>query len=452
MSSEKRFEHIEYKIKEAAENNPIVFEEKSWIKMEAILDREDKRKPFVWLWFLFPIVLMGGYGLYLFSETTNKATQNLIVQKDFQKDTPSTPALTKQSFDKTLLKSAIDKISFVSQKNKTVATEVNNNVPNTVQNNFDIYTSKNQIKKNQWAQYANNKKNSKTKIISKEFITNKALKEKVIRSKNSTLFSSKTTASIKKIEATEDDAMVESTKSSAIDQVNKNENQTTSKIEKIVTSSKNDKTLSKNKKESNTLSRFYVFANAGADIGSVKLLSLKNNLTVAKYGFAIGYDVNRKINIQAGFFVSKKKYTAGPNDYSIKAGTYLSQATITKIDAACLVYELPITLQYNFLQKKSFNLYAGVGVASYIMKTEDYTYFYKRYNMNLSRAYSYTGNQHLFSTALVSAGIQKNISKKFALQLEPTISIPLKGVGDGSVKLFSTSMLLGIKYHPFKKQ
>jgi hypothetical protein len=71
--------------------------------------------------------------------------------------------------------------------------------------------------------------------------------------------------------------------------------------------------------------------------------------------------------------------------------------------------------------------------------------------MEYSKGYTYTGNEHLFSTALLSAGIEKNITKKFAVQLEPTISIPLKGVGDGEVKLFSTSLLLGIKYKPFNK-
>ena len=49
MSSEKRFEYIENKIKEAAENNHIVFEEKSWNKMEVLLDKEDKRKPFFYI-------------------------------------------------------------------------------------------------------------------------------------------------------------------------------------------------------------------------------------------------------------------------------------------------------------------------------------------------------------------------------------------------------------------
>ena len=72
MSSEKRFEYIENKIKEAAENNHIVFEEKSWNKMEVLLDKEDKGKPIFWLWFLLPIALLCSYGLFTMLKNENK--------------------------------------------------------------------------------------------------------------------------------------------------------------------------------------------------------------------------------------------------------------------------------------------------------------------------------------------------------------------------------------------
>ena len=63
MRSEEPFNYIDNKIKEAAENHEIVFEESSWIKMEALLDKEPKRKPFIWLWVLLPILFVGGFGV-----------------------------------------------------------------------------------------------------------------------------------------------------------------------------------------------------------------------------------------------------------------------------------------------------------------------------------------------------------------------------------------------------
>jgi hypothetical protein len=85
MSNEKRFEHIENKIKEASENNYIVFEEKSWEKMEALLDKEDKRKPFFWLWFLVPIILLSGYGLFTHSNNNDKSIAKNINENKIEK-------------------------------------------------------------------------------------------------------------------------------------------------------------------------------------------------------------------------------------------------------------------------------------------------------------------------------------------------------------------------------
>ena len=71
MNSEKPFNYIEHKIKEAAENQLIVFEESSWKKMEALLDNEPRRKPFVWWWFLLPLVIAGGVGFWLVANKKN---------------------------------------------------------------------------------------------------------------------------------------------------------------------------------------------------------------------------------------------------------------------------------------------------------------------------------------------------------------------------------------------
>jgi hypothetical protein len=85
------------------------------------------------------------------------------------------------------------------------------------------------------------------------------------------------------------------------------------------------------------------------------------------------------------------------------------------------------------------------------MKEEFYNIFYLRNNNEYARPYTYTGNQHLFSTATISFGVEKKLSTRIGLLLEPSIGIPLKTIGEGSVKLFSTSLQLGVKYHPFKK-
>jgi hypothetical protein len=443
MSSERRFEHIENKIKEAAENNHIVFEENSWAKMEALLNKEDKKKPFFWLWFLVPIALVSAYGLFMFSKNNDKLIAKNNSENKIKKNNTST-------------KATIQKPSSEQQINIEDDAATTNNEINHTTKVASIVSSQNKSTYNTFK-----KTNPATTSFSKRakyFSTHengKAVKDYLPRNETQIKQQSKTEVTIQNANASEDEPMFTKTNNAKnIDvAIQKKNADTVTEIKKNadISITKNSQSKKEKGKSSKILSRFYLLGAAGVDIGSVKLFSFGNSSFSTKYGGSIGYNISKKISVQAGFYANKKKYIAGPTDYNVKAGSYWSIVPLTKVEAACLIYELPITLQYQFLQKKSFAIYAGAGISSYIMKTEDYNYFYKRYNMEYSKAYTYTGNQHLFSTALLSAGVEKKITKKIAVQLEPSISIPLKGVGDGEVKLFSTSLLLGIKYKPFNK-
>jgi Outer membrane protein beta-barrel domain len=446
MSSEEQFEHIEHKIKEAAENNEIVFEEKAWDKMEALLEKEDKKRPFFWLWFALPLIIIGGYSAYQFSNATvlNKTNVPIINKKNTEKIfTPTSASNTAQL--------NIQKLTTATQHIPTTALANNvNNIPNTfasaVNNSYkNIYQKK---YKSLILSSVGSKKTTST-------INDDKINDEILQNKNIKNSTSKTRSIIKNADATEDEIVTNTTtenkkRDTVISQkINANVIENIKKDSNI--SITKNASLRKENTKNKSLSRFYILAAAGEDIGSVKLFSFANSSFSAKYGGSLGFDINKRLSVQAGFYASKKKYIAGPEDYNVKAGSYWSIAPITKVEAACLIYELPIVLQYKFLQRKSVNVYIGAGASTYIMKMEEYNYFYKRYNIEYSKANTYTGNQHLFSTALLSAGVEKNITKKLALQLEPTISVPLKGVGDGAVKLFSTSLLLAVKYKLFKK-
>jgi len=142
--------------------------------------------------------------------------------------------------------------------------------------------------------------------------------------------------------------------------------------------------------------------------------------------------------LQTGFYVGTKKYVAGPDDYKVKEGSYWNMVQIVKVDAACLVYDIPVTLRYNFLQKPTLTYYLTTGLSSFIMKREDYYYYYIRNYMPHESSYSYTG-------------IEKKLSSAFSLEVEPSVSIPLSGVGDGRVKLYGVALQFGVKYQPIKK-
>jgi hypothetical protein len=122
------------------------------------------------------------------------------------------------------------------------------------------------------------------------------------------------------------------------------------------------------------------------------------------------------------------------------------------------VYEIPVSVSYNFGNSKKQNWFVSTGLSSYLMKSESYDYFYK---------YTYTGptlnkkwtiedeNKHYFSVLTLSGGYQRSLSKHLSILVEPYIKLPFSGVGYGKVKLNSAGLLFSIGFKPFsspKKQ
>ena len=66
--------------------------------------------------------------------------------------------------------------------------------------------------------------------------------------------------------------------------------------------------------------------------------------------------------------------TAGPEDYH---SGYNPPPSLQKIEANCLVYEIPVNLIYNFSARKKHNWFVAGGLSSYLMKEETYDYHYK---------------------------------------------------------------------------
>jgi hypothetical protein len=204
-------------------------------------------------------------------------------------------------------------------------------------------------------------------------------------------------------------------------------------------------------KKGKNFSGVFILAAVGAEASSTKLLSFKNSSISPVYGVGLGYSFNKRISVQTGFYAAAKKYIAGPGDYKVKAGSYLSTVNIINVDANCMIYEIPLSVQYNWIIRPKTNYFASAGLSGYIMKKEKYNYTYERYNTIYRYPYDYTKNTHLLAALRLSAGIEKQVGRKLFVQAAPVINIPLQGVGEGQVKLFTTGLQVGLKYFPFKK-
>lgn len=154
-------------------------------------------------------------------------------------------------------------------------------------------------------------------------------------------------------------------------------------------------------------------------------------------GLLLRYHVNNRIYFSTGAAYTKKLYKASPKEYNTPyPGTY------TKIDADCDVIDVPLNIHYVFADRPAGRWNVSAGVSTYFMLREKYDYYYPNYYKR-TRVFS-NQNQHYFSVLNISAGWEKNTKGRVNWGLQPYVKIPLGGVGEGEVKLFSAGLSLQV--------
>ena len=431
--SEKQFNHIDNKIREAAENSEPAFDEHAWTLMEARLDKEDakKRRYFFW-WLALPILIITVGGIYIFGD--QKGTEKLPADQKMHEGLVENKAIPQKNAPAIApaLIHATDNVNNDANKLDEQSSPGNYSPNRNILRNNGVVMNKSNNASEKTKAIKGGKLSSKTTAVTvAENDETADIQDPVILPVDEKSVASKTS----------DDPSV-----TINDRLSKTDSSKISPAQNIT----NAKAPLKSKDQKP--SRFYFLAALGIDVGSVKLFSYNNSKVTPKYGVGVGYQLNKRFGVQTGFYAVTKKYVAGPGDYYPKYGSYWNMVKLTKVDASCLVYDIPITVRYTISQKPTTAFYATAGISSYIMKQEDYKYYYVRYNMPHEASKTYTGNKDLFSVLNLSAGIEKKLSPQFYLQAEPSIGIPLSGVGEGSVKLYSTSLQIALKYQPVRKR
>jgi hypothetical protein len=111
----------------------------------------------------------------------------------------------------------------------------------------------------------------------------------------------------------------------------------------------------------------------------------------------------------------------------------------------CKMLELPLELSYYAGQQSG--LVASVGIGSYILFSETYTYDYTYYHPDHIQSWSSKENgNYWFGMATISLGYHRWVAERAALRLAPYLQLPLKGVGRGEVKLFNVGASLRMDF------
>ena len=201
------------------------------------------------------------------------------------------------------------------------------------------------------------------------------------------------------------------------------------------------KAVTKNKKRKDQL---YITFSSGIESSGTGIDKLGTSQPV--YGTGLQYSRN-KIFLRAGLLVTQKLYSARDKDYNRKPGTWMSNVMFNNIDANCKVIEIPMSIGYTIINNKKSAVYVTGGSSAYFMKKEDYQFYFKNTSGNdTTRNANFTNNSsHYFSSINLTVGIEKKISNMLSLSAEPTLKIPVSGIGFGKIKLYGTGVLVTVK-------
>jgi len=430
-------DEINKKIQEAEDSNQPAYNDKAWEGMELLLDKhlplKKKRRRFIF--FLFPLLLTGITAFFILQQK-NKSNNPVTEQKRIPVQSSSSPANSDKHDNAITLPS---KETPVLQQTPSRETTGNFKTETTPENLVgDVYTP---VKKNKQSQYRQEygqpksilKKNTTKKI--KETDNNFSSDKPVESSISTPIDNSIANTTVKPVS---NDSLA--TQKNIAPEEKKQEDTVQTETTKPVNK--------KEKKKTSTAAKFSLNVSFGPDISSVGID--KPGKLKMQYGIGASYSFSERFSLRTGFFAGYKIYTADSADYHPP----YTINNLQKIEADCFVYEIPVTIVYNFAASKKHNWFIAGGVSSYLMKKETYGYYYKN-SWGQPQYYSHTyknKNSHLFSVINISGGYQHHFTDRFSIMTEPYVKIPAKGIGVGKVKLNSAGVLFTVGFKPFLKK
>ena len=483
-------EDFDKRVKEAADHHHPAYDEKAWDKMEKLLNKhmpkeEDNRKRI--LFFLLLFLLLGAGGAWLFTnkpwKSNNQVSENV---KPVATD-------AKNQSNSTELPSNGSTTNGNNNNNNTVTTSIEPATPantdktsatsDVVTNNTSTSNLK-PVKNNKSSSQPNNLANTGDKTpTTSDIVTNNTGTRN-----NKPVKNNKTNQPNNPVNDVKDDAQVDIT-TEAAGKTKKNtdkpvvssdngEKEKEKEKEKVVTTNNNAApnsvvttetktevkenlkeekkaetpvatTTQKKKSPSKKSSSVFFSISAGPDMNATG--SDKFGSTRFLTGAGIGYTYRDKVSIKTGFYSARKVYTASPDQYHPPDAFWTYYPYMEKIDADCKVYEIPLTLSYNFGKSDKHSWFASTGLSTYLMKSEKYNFFYKNTPSGQTLNYKYAinnENKHFFSVLTLSGGYQRNFGKYVSVMAEPYVKLPLGGVGFGKVKLNSAGLLMTVAVRP----
>ncbi|MEQ9423645.1 MAG: hypothetical protein RJQ09_04450 [Cyclobacteriaceae bacterium] len=191
--------------------------------------------------------------------------------------------------------------------------------------------------------------------------------------------------------------------------------------------------------------KLYIGLSIASDFSGVQFSGNKPGIAG---GASFGYKISKKFQIQTGINFSKKVYNTLAEHYQPYFGYWAIYETPEKIEANCTVLDIPINLRYNVFSYSASTFFISSGVSSYFMLAENYYYGYRFYAERPTDGVSLkSGNKHLFSVVNLSIGLEKQLTPRLGIEIEPYLKIPTAGIGWGNVDLTTSGVNFTGKFY-----
>jgi hypothetical protein len=207
--------------------------------------------------------------------------------------------------------------------------------------------------------------------------------------------------------------------------------------------------LSPDDSKSKPSSRWSVAFVIAPEFSTTKLTSYSS--PGESYGLRIGYQLSNRFSVNTGIIRSQKKYEGSGEGYSPRNPAYWQIRTNgvvpEEIYSKCLVYELPLGVQFNAIQTSKSRVFVSTAISSYFMISQAYDYTFQSPNPGADTGWRSRGSEsYWFSVGMVSAGYERYITRSFAIGIEPYLKISLSEIGWPNIKLYSTGAYVTLRY------
>lgn len=167
----------------------------------------------------------------------------------------------------------------------------------------------------------------------------------------------------------------------------------------------------------------------------------------ANFGLLVTYPISKKLSVSSGAVYARKLY-----DYGGTLGSaYGGSARPWALNADCFVIDVPVNVNYQLLTKKNYSVSVNSGLSSYFMLKEKYKYR----NTGPDGVEQTTAleinnqNQHIFGVANLSISVDRKVSDKVSIGVQPFLKLPLTGIGYYDYNLRSRGIAVSLSIKPF---